>query len=260
MDFSLEAACLCHTGRVRSSNEDNFFFDGRCLEAENKGMKRPVSGSFPLGPELCFAVFDGMGGENFGEYAAFAAADCMRQCMLRLKDYVIPERAFLNDLSQRLNLAVVNRARQLCTERMGSTMAVLCFSGDYVYVCNLGDSRAYRLRDGEFLQLSEDHVEHREGLARKKAPLTQYLGVDPEELLLEPYIAKGALKAGDLYLLCSDGLTDMLSNLEISCILSGSETAQACAESLVRAALERGGRDNVTVIVCRVRGEGKAER
>ena len=87
---------------------------------------------------------------------------------------------------------------------------------------------------------------------RKKAPLTQHLGINPEDFLIEPYIAKGELAAGDQYLLCSDGLTDMLSNLEISCIMSESETAEVCADRLVHAALERGGRDNVTVIVCRV--------
>ncbi len=252
MEFTLEAACLCNTGRVRKNNEDNFYFDGRCLEAENNGLKHPIAMNCPLQKDVFVAVFDGMGGENFGEYASFAAADCMRQSTLRLKDYVIPERAFLNDLSQRLNAAVVAKAQEFCTDRMGSTLVAFYFSHGYAYVCNLGDSRAYRFRDGEFLQVSEDHVERREGQMRKKAPLTQHLGINPEDFLIEPYIAKGELAAGDQYLLCSDGLTDMLSNLEISCIMSESETAEVCADRLVHAALERGGRDNVTVIVCRV--------
>lgn len=252
MPYILDAACLCNTGKVRKNNEDNFFFDGRCLEVENDGLKHPVTMTKTLRRELCVAVFDGMGGENFGEYASFAAADCMQYMTRKLKDYFIPERKFLNRMCLTINEAVVAKQQEYCTDRMGSTMVALYFSHGYVYVCNLGDSRAYRLRNGEFLQLSEDHVEKREGQQRKKAPLTQHLGIDPENFLIEPYIAKGELERGDQYLLCSDGLTDMLSNLEIDEILCDSPSAEECAQKLVDAALEKGGRDNVTVIVCRI--------
>ena len=252
MPYILDAACLCNTGKVRKNNEDNFFFDGRCLEAENDGLKHPVTMTKTLWREVCVAIFDGMGGENFGECASFAAADCMQNMTRKLKDYFIPERKFLNRMCLTINEAVVAKQQELCTERMGSTMVALYFSHGYVYVCNLGDSRAYRLRDGEFLQLSEDHVEKREGQARKKAPLTQHLGINPEEFLIEPYIAKGELEHGDQYLLCSDGLTDMLTNLEIDEIMCDSPSAEECAQKLVEAALEKGGRDNVTVIVCRI--------
>lgn len=252
MPYILDAACLCNTGKVRKNNEDNFFFDGRCLEAENDGLKHPVTMTKTLWREVCVAVFDGMGGENFGEYASFAAADRMQYMTRKLKDYFIPERKFLNRMCLTINEAVVAKQQEYCTDRMGSTMVALYFSHGYVYVCNLGDSRAYRLRNGEFLQLSEDHVEKREGQQRKKAPLTQHLGIDPENFLIEPNIAKGELERGDQYLLCSDGLTDMLSNLEIDEILCDSPSAEECAQKLVDAALEKGGRDNVTVIVCRI--------
>jgi protein phosphatase len=169
-----------------------------------------------------------------------------------IKERFAPESAFLRGLGLQLNAAVVARQRELCTERMGTTMAAFCFSHGYVYVCNLGDSRAYRLREGEFMQLSADHVEKREGQTKKKAPLTQHLGIAPEEFLIEPYIAKGEIKSGDQYLLCSDGLTDMLSNLEIDEIMTGTDTAESCVQKLVDAALKKGGRDNVTAIVCRI--------
>ncbi|MBR0208941.1 MAG: serine/threonine-protein phosphatase [Oscillospiraceae bacterium] len=252
MRFTLDAACLCGTGKVRKNNEDNFFFDGRCLEADNNGLKHPVTMTRTLRREVCVAVFDGMGGENFGELASFAAADCMQNTTRRLKDYFIPERRFLQDMCLRINDAVVAKQKEMCTAHMGSTMVALYFSRDYVYVCNLGDSRAYRLRDGEFLQLSVDHVEKREDQPKKKMPLTQHLGISPEDFLIEPYIAKGELKAGDVYLLCSDGLTDMLSNLEIDEILSAGASPEECVQKLVDAAYEHGGKDNVTVIVCRV--------
>ena len=90
------------------------------------------------------------------------------------------------------------------------------------------------------------------GPPKKKTPLTQHLGINPEDFLIEPYIAKGELKAGDVYLLCSDGLTDMLSNLEIDEILSAGASPEEDVRRLVDAALEKGGKDNVTAIVCRV--------
>jgi protein phosphatase len=151
-----------------------------------------------------------------------------------------------------LNDAVVQVQREMLTDHIGTTMVSLYFSGRYVYVCNIGDSRAYRLRDGEFLQLSVDHVEKYPGRDVKKAPLTQYLGFGSDEIQLEPYIAKGELKRGDMYLLCSDGLTDMLTNFEISDIMLRSTDADSCVRELVQAALEHGGRDNITVIICRI--------
>lgn len=252
MPYILDAACLCNTGKVRKNNEDNFFFDGRCMEADNNGLKHPVTMTKTLRKELCVAIFDGMGGENFGECASFAAADCMQYTTRKLKDYFIPERKFLNGMCMKINEAVVAKQQELCTERMGSTMVALYFSHGYVYVCNLGDSRAYRLRDGEFLQLSVDHIEKRPGQTKKKAPLTQHLGISSDDFLIEPYIAKGELRHGDQYLLCSDGLTDMLSNFEIDEILNNCVSPEECVQKLVATALEKGGKDNVTVIICKV--------
>ena len=82
--------------------------------------------------------------------------------------------------------------------------------------------------------------------------LTQYLGFGSDEILLEPHIAKGMIKRDALYLLCSDGLTDMLSNFEISDIMINNPEPETCVKKLIDAALEHGGRDNVTAIVCRL--------
>ena len=257
MAFVIEAACGCNIGKIRKNNEDNFYFDGKCLEEENNGLKNSEYFVAPIKRGLCYAVFDGMGGENYGEIASFAAAHQMQQTERTLGDYFISEKKYLNRLSISLNDAVLQAKRKLCTDRMGTTMVALYFSGRYAYVCNIGDSRAYRLREGDFLQISKDHVEFRPGREHRKAPLTQHLGIDPEDMLIEPYIAKGELKKGDMYLLCSDGLTDMLSNLEISCLMHDSNRVDECASHLIQAALEKGGRDNITVIVCRIMGRGK---
>lgn len=252
MKFIIEAACGCNTGKIRKNNEDNFYFDGKCMEAENSGLRNTVCIEEPLKNGLFYAVFDGMGGEAFGEVAAFKAARQLQLTERKFSDYFIPERTYLTKVAEELNQAVFAAKEELLTAHMGTTMVGLFYSSRYVYVCNVGDSRAYRLRNGEFLQLSHDHVAKRPGQDDKKAPLTQYLGMDSEEVEIEPYIAKGALKKGDMYLICSDGLTDMLTNFEITDIMLKSEDAASCVEDLIHAALEHGGHDNITVIVSKI--------
>ena len=252
MRMTMQAACGCHTGKIRKNNEDNFYFDGKCLEADNQGLKHPVWIEDPVKNGFCVAVFDGMGGENFGELAAYAAARQMQSTQRSLADFFIPEKKYLQRLTVQLHEAVLAEMEKMQTEHMGTTMVALYFSGRYVSVCNVGDSRAYRLRDGEFLQLSQDHVEKRPGREHTKAPLTQHLGFGGGEIELEPYIAKGEVKAGDMYLLCSDGLSDMLTNFEISDIMLTSPDPESCVKALIRAACEHGGRDNITAIVCKL--------
>ena len=253
MRFTIEAACGCSIGKMRKNNEDNFYFDGRCLEKNNVGLKHPVTVDITLKNEFCVSVFDGMGGESFGEYASFVAARQMQQTERKLSDFFIPARKYLLNLVNQLNDAVLKVQQEMRTKRIGSTMVSLYFTGKYVYSCNLGDSRAYRLRDGEFLQISEDHIEKRPGRDHKKAPLTRYLGINTEDMEVEPYIAKGELRKGDVYLLCSDGLTDMLTNFEISDIMIQNENVEDCAQALIQTALEHGGCDNITIIICKIK-------
>jgi len=252
MNLVIEAACGCNRGKIRSNNEDNVYFFGRCLPLIHDGTKKISGVESGIQNGLFLAVFDGMGGESCGEEASFAAAQELQLVGKKLIDYFFPEREFLTRTMLRLNDAVVKRAHELCVERMGSTLVALYFSAGNVYVCNLGDSRAYRLRYGEFMQLSQDHV-YRSTNGRKKSPLTQYLGIDPDYMTLEPFICKGSLIEEDQYLLCSDGLTDMLSNMEIMTIMLNSKDSRSCASQLIDAALKRGGQDNVTVIVCKIK-------
>lgn len=252
MKYTVQAACGCHIGKIRKNNEDNFFFDGKCLEKDNNGLKHPVQIEEDIKSGFCVAVFDGMGGENFGELASYAAARQLQATERSLRDFLISEKKYLERLTAQLNDAIVREQQKMCTDKMGATMVCLYLSGRYAYVCNVGDSRAYRLRDGEFLQLSHDHVEKRPGREQKKAALTQHLGLNSEEIVIEPYIAKGELKKGDTYLLCSDGLSDMLTNFEITDIMLNSQDAEDCVKSLIDSALQHGGRDNITVIVCKL--------
>ncbi len=252
MGFTMEAACGCHRGRVRRKNEDNLFFDGKYLEAENQGLPNPICIEERVRNGMIHCVFDGMGGENFGEEAAFAAARGLQQMNRRYTEFLIPERKLLNGVVMQLNASVVEAAKEQCTDNMGTTLAMLYYTSLYVYSCNVGDSRTYRLRGDVFQQLSRDHTVSFPGMGNQKAPLSQYLGIDPEEMLLEPYIAKGRMKKGDIYLICSDGLTDMLNNFEIAEILRSAMDMETCVRNLIDTALEKGGRDNITVIVSRV--------
>lgn len=253
MSYTLEAACFSHIGKRRSNHEDNFFFDGNCLPEENRGLDAPLSLEQPLTAGQCLCVFDGMGGENYGETAAFAAAERMKEFVRKPKEFYVSEKTYLIKMVKQLNAAVVAKAEELLTSRMGTTMAALYFTRRQVYCCNVGDSRAYRLRGEVLTQLSMDHVSRIALAQGRKAPLTQHLGMDPQEVLLEPYIHQYDLLPGDQYVLCSDGLTDMLEDKDLVEILQKTGSAKDAALQLVNAALEHGGKDNITVIICRIR-------
>ena len=248
----IQAACGCHIGKVRRNNEDNFWFAGKCLEVENCGLECPVLFEDRIRDGLCIAVFDGMGGENFGEYASYSAARRLQLAKRPFLNYfTCGEKAFEKLIIQ-MNEAVVEVQKKMLTCQMGTTMVGLYFFGRCVYVGNVGDSRAYRLREGELLQLSLDHVARRPNCENRKAALSQYLGLDFDEVQIAPYIIKEEIRCGDVYLLCSDGLTDMLTDLEIKRIIDESSDVDNCVRELIHAALDRGGRDNVTVIVCKL--------
>lgn len=256
MNTSLTLSCACHCkiGKVRLNNEDNIFFGGKCLEEQNSGLKKPAIYQTDLASgSVCLAVFDGMGGEDYGEAASYTAARTMREEAARLSEYIIPEHKFLLESINKMNEAVYASAVAHGTRRMGSTAAMLLFSPQEVYVCNIGDSKVFRLRSGAFLQLSQDHTDadflQERGITNRRPRLTQHLGINPEEMQIQPYIAKGDLLPGDQYLICSDGLTDMVSNFDICNTMLVSPSAEKCVERLMRSAMRAGGKDNTTIIV-----------
>lgn len=245
----IEAACACKTGLVRSSNEDNFYFAGHILDRKNNGLEETLrwSGS----PGAVFAVFDGMGGEASGETAAYLAAAALRDAMVRRAT-----ENFLTQVCLQANRDICAYARRNRSPLMGSTAVMLAMDGDSAEVVNLGDSRTFLLRAGRLEQISTDHTDaamlERFGTKGRKPRLTQHLGIPPEEMVIEPARWRGSIYPDDMFLLCSDGLTDMVPIEEITRLSSTSVDAAACANALVATALAGGGRDNVTVIVCRV--------
>ena len=93
--YQISVACGCDIGRVRARNEDNIYLNGRTLEQNNRGLKGILTAKYLLDTEKCFAVFDGMGGEQAGDAAAFTAARALRAGQERLQEYVVRPSAFL---------------------------------------------------------------------------------------------------------------------------------------------------------------------
>ena len=251
MAYQIEYAYTCHIGKIRNNNEDNFWCCGDSLEAQNQGMSHIRSGYMRQSEYPLLAVFDGMGGESCGEMAAFLAAEVCGEHFKTAKDGIRndPEE-FLNEICESMNQAICDYGRTNKINSMGTTAALLAFAEDAVYSCNLGDSRIYKSDREKFYQISQDHVLGRSLFG--KAPLTQYLGMEEENLQLEPSISRQEIKIGDRFLLCSDGITDMLSDGEIADILSRDIPVAKTVEILVDRALKKGGRDNITVVLCEI--------
>ena len=157
---------------------------------------------------------------------------------------------FLLEACEKMNQAVCDYGTENRIDSMGTTAAMLAFGEDMIYGCNLGDSRIYRSNCEKFGQISEDHTLGRHFLG--KAPLTQYLGMQEEDLKLAPSLTSYPVVEGDRYLICSDGITDMLSDGEIADIFTREIPVEETVQVLVERALKKGGRDNITVILCEV--------
>ncbi len=246
--MKLQMACVCHKGRVRGSNEDNFYFAGEMLEEDNKGLDAVLYCECPLEKEQeTIAIFDGMGGEVGGEAAAFAASSTLAAILAAQQPPQFPQ--VLDQLNQAVYQAGVDRHMQ----SVGCTAVLAHFSDGDVTVASVGDSPAFLFRDGQLEKLSRDDTDAellRElGVTNRKPRLTQYLGMDPEELVLEPHIATRSLRGGDILLLCSDGLTDMVPQKELEIQLAQGGSAEDLALVLLKTALIRGGVDNTTIIV-----------
>ena len=238
MAYQIDYAYTCHTGKVRTNNEDNFWCCGVRLPVHNQGVDGILAGHTQHWQLPMLAVFDGMGGESYGEENKKSLK----------KEPVV----FLTGACANMNEAVCRYSRENRISSMGTTMALLSFSEKAIYACNLGDSRIYRHFQGKLQQISTDHVIS--GKMLGKAPLTQYLGFQEENMALEPSIVEIGYQTGSSYLICSDGVTDMLSDEEIQEILSKTGTAEEKVEELLEMALSRGGRDNVTMILAQING------
>jgi len=234
----VEQAHQSDTGRQRNANEDSYF------------ARPPV-----------FAVADGMGGAQAGEVASRLAAESFEAVQ---RGEESPE-AYLRAIAKTAN-ARINRLAQTDSSRsgMGTTLTAALVDEDDVGFAHVGDSRAYLFRDGELKLLTSDHslVEELRRQGRltdeqaqdhpQRSIITRALGPEREvEVDTMTYRAR----PGDVYLLCSDGLTTMLREERIKEVLAGAGTLDEAVKQLVREANEAGGRDNITVVAFRLEDE-----
>ena len=245
-----EIVCLTDVGRVRTGNEDAVFGE----------------------PELGFAILaDGMGGYAAGEVASRLAVDevCSELCsslpLLLHKSGVDLSRGMDEDMrfaASRANESILKLAdRESDYEGMGSTLVVAVLLPEQIYVGHLGDSRAYRYTGGQIEQLTRDHCWLDEQVAAGSLPadaltnprykniVTRALGIE-DEIDLEVHVH--AVERGDIFLICSDGLTDMVTDSQIAATLDADEPLKARAQRLIDLANVNGGKDNISVILMRV--------
>lgn len=243
--YQIEYCCINIKGGVRDSNQDNFYVQAQYRKRENIGDIL-LTGCLSSSANAVVAVYDGMGGEACGDMASYIAASETQKFDGKPTD--APE--LLNDLCICLNKKICNYAKEKQLSVMGSTAAVIRFGINEIAICNLGDSRIFRLRSDEIKQLSTDHVLSNN--SGKKPPLTQFLGIPEEEMQLVPFISTGSYHDGDRFLLCSDGITDMLSTDDILSISRCKSTVEEASSALVSESLKRGGVDNITVLLCEI--------
>ena len=239
----VEQYSLTDVGRQRSANEDALFEAG--------------------GTQL-FAVADGMGGARAGEVAAKAAVDALAGL------------ADSDSVGERELAAAVEQANRRIFELsqgdeslsgMGTTMTTVAVGDGDIAIAHVGDSRAYRLRDGELEKLTNDHSLVDE-LVRAGKITPEEAEVHPQRSIITRALGPEAdvevermtypARAGDVYLICSDGLTTMVPEDAVGAILRGRSSLKQAATELVQAANEAGGRDNVTVVMFKLGEEGEA--
>ncbi len=244
MRYEIHYSCISNIGKIRNINQDNFICNGQYLSDETS-LHFPISGKAYPNTPLLFGIFDGMGGEECGEVASLIAAK-HASAPLKSEDPILA----LSEFCSAANKLICDYASAHEVASMGTTAAMLLFSEKCISLCNIGDSRIFLFSDGELNQLSVDHVT--QAPFGRKPPLSQNLGIPPEEMIIDPYLSSGKYRPGDKFLICSDGITDMLTNDEISSAISDKSVTEATA-MLVDTALERGGKDNITAITLEVK-------
>jgi protein phosphatase len=270
----IDVAGRSHAGKVRPNNEDHFLIVrfGRFLAALQTNLPADQVPARFEDDGYGLVVADGMGGPAAGEEASRLAITTLVNLVLTTPDWILRAEdpalaeAIMHRAAERfrqVNQALVEEA-ELDPELhgFGTTMTLAANVGRNLVIAHIGDSRAYVFRRGKLHQLTRDHTIVRElyeaGLITQAQLATHHLR---HVITRHLGAAKGAkadaqqltLENGDCLLLCTDGLTEMLSSQEIAAILANSATPEAICGTLIDRALAAGGKDNVTVLVARYR-------
>jgi protein phosphatase len=236
--FTVEAASRTHVGQVRRRNEDAFYQGHRL-----------------------YVVADGLGGHVAGDIASTTAVDAMKPY-----DRLVRSTDLADVLGRAISEAHEALRRRIRREPelagMGTTMVAVLRSDDAAVVANIGDSRAYLMRssttdDRPLVQITEDHTyRHLVAEANQVASLPEKLArfLDGRKDGRSPDLTVVKLKPGDRVLLCSDGLSSYVPEELIRSIVDSASSVERTADDLVQAALDHGGRDNVTVMMLDIGG------
>ncbi|MCI8887642.1 MAG: Stp1/IreP family PP2C-type Ser/Thr phosphatase [Hungatella sp.] len=237
----MEAYALTDTGRVRERNQDYIFFSSD-----------PVGGL-----ENLLLVADGMGGHNAGDYASRFVVEELNT-YVRLHQELSPVKLLKEGISQANERLYEKSLERMDLSGMGTTLVAATAQDGILYVANIGDSRLYLYRGGQLRQITRDHSYVEEMVAkgqmernstayrRKKNIITRALGI---EYSVEIDFFEEELMPGDLVLMCSDGLSNMVEEERMTEILSQNMSLKEKAKKLLEQANENGGYDNIAVIV-----------
>lgn len=259
-NVTIQAAVVNDKGRVRGNNEDSFLLNGEYMARDKMNDGKVLTATSKDVYQL-YSVCDGMGGIDAGEEASFMAvselaryqgqpagiyrADELKQVLRYISDKIYADSCANNRNS-------------------GTTMVMVSVQGNSATIAHVGDSRIYRLRGKKLEQVTEDHSEVQRLVALgiitpeearthpRRNVISQYMGM-PTDVRVSPTVQQGVeLLKDDVYMLCSDGLSDMVEDRVIETILNANPNPKAAAQALVNEALKNGGKDNVTVMVFRV--------
>lgn len=251
-------------GRIRSNNEDAFL--GLAIDAAEVRHLGKVGAASHAEDDLLFAVSDGMGGANAGEFASRIVVDKIT----RMLPPLIRQRASGKPIGYEgafeALFSEINKALQYMGDSyeecrgMGATLSLCWFSGDMMHFAHIGDTRIYHLfKDGRILQLTNDdtHIgwlkrtgqigELEARMHPAKNRLQKALGAGNQ--FVNPQIGEIACRPGDRFLICSDGVTDGLSDQRIVEVLKECPKHRTPAEHLVAEAVESSGKDNATAVI-----------
>lgn len=244
------SCCGSHMGRVRSNNEDNLNQNGWIPSDED--LRRGFTRIDDAENSFSVCVCDGMGGESYGEKASRTVVEIFGKYLKISNEETLGN--FIREANEKVCELMTNYS-----SRIGTTFAGLYFSDGYAYASNVGDSKILKISDNEIKQISVDHTELRIMLENNvitpeqaksgkfRNRLTQNIGIFEDEMVIEPSFFSCKVNDGDIFLICSDGLTDMLENEEIIDIVIKSGTIEQAVFELIRSALKNGGKDNVSV-------------
>jgi len=240
-------------GKVREINQDDY-----AIHENGYGL---------------YVVADGMGGHQCGEIASRTAVEAIQE---HVTSYITPDldntstKGILYEAFRRANKRILEYAKlEPSCSGMGTTLTLLYHCGKHSFVGHVGDSRAYIMREGELNQVTEDHSLVEE--LRRRGEITEEEASNhPQKHVITRALGMGDTVRADLIpielyendhvLLCTDGLTNLVSHKEIKQIIQKHDSEQEAVNQLVQLAIERGGHDNITVLLVRIQPDIKESR